>query len=80
MPRVAIFCDGTPHVLIIPALFLENIQTSEDYYNRVLLAFIQRVLRVLGLFITIMLPGLTLAIITFSQEMMPSVFLINAPA
>lgn len=73
--RVAVFCDGTPHVLTIPELFVENLQTSEDYYNRVVLATTFRVLRCIGLFITIMLPGLSVAIITFSQEMMPSVFL-----
>ncbi len=73
--RVAVFCDGTPHVLTIPELFVENLQTSEDYYNRILLATTLRILRFLGLFITIMLPGLSVAIITFSQEMMPTVFL-----
>lgn len=73
--RVALFCDGTPHVLTIPELFVENLQTSEDYYNRILLATALRILRAIGLFITIMLPGLSAAIITFSQEMMPSVFL-----
>lgn len=73
--RVAVFCDGTPHVLTIPELFVENLQTSEDYYSGILLATTLRVLRSVGLFITIMLPGLSVAIITFSQEMMPSVFL-----
>lgn len=73
--RVAVLCDGTPHVLTIPELFVENIQTSEDYYVRPLLATALRILRLIGLFITIMLPGLSVAIITFSQEMMPSTFL-----
>ena len=73
--RVAVFCDGTPHVLTIPELFVENLQSSEDYYNRILLATTLRLLRIVGLFITLMLPGLSVAIITFSQEMMPSVFL-----
>lgn len=73
--RVAIFCDGTPEVLTIPELFVENLHTGEDYYLRVLLSSILRVLRLLGLFITVMLPGLAVAVITFSQEMMPSVFL-----
>ncbi len=73
--RVAVFCDGSPHVLTIPELFVENLQTSEDYYNRVLFSTTLRILRVIGLFITIVLPGLAVAIITYSQEMMPSVFL-----
>ena len=73
--RVAILCDGSPHVLTIPELFIENIQTSEDYYNRFLYASILRLLRILGLFITVVVPGLYVAIVTFNQEMLPSVFL-----
>jgi len=73
--RVAILCDGTPHVLTIPELFIENIHTSEDHYSRFLYASILRILRITGLFITVMLPGVYVAIITFNQEMVPSVFL-----
>lgn len=35
--RVATFCDGTPHVLTVPILFIESIQSAEDYYIRPLL-------------------------------------------
>ncbi|MEL7610156.1 MAG: spore germination protein [Bacillota bacterium] len=73
--RVAILCDGTPDVLTIPELFMENFHTGEDYYIRPVLASILRILRFLGLFITVMLPGLAVAVITYNQEMMPAVFL-----
>lgn len=75
--RIAILCDGTPHVLTVPEVFIENIHTSEDYYNRPLLCTIIRILRVIGLFITVTLPGLAVAIMTYNQEMVPSVFLTN---
>lgn len=75
--RVAVICDGTPHVLTIPELFIENIQTSEDYYNRPILSSLLRLLRILGLFITVMLPGISVAVITYNQEMMPAVFFQN---
>lgn len=73
--RVAVMCDGTPYVLTIPELFIENIQTSEDYYNSVILSSILRLLRVLGVAASVLLPGLSVAIITYNQEMMPSPFL-----
>jgi spore germination protein KA len=75
--RVAVLCDGTPHVLTIPEMFIENIHTGEDYYNRALFTTIIRILRIIGLFITIMLPGMYVAVVTFNQEMLPPVFLIN---
>lgn len=73
--RVAILCDGTPHALTIPELFVENLQTAEDYYNRTVFASILRILRLIGLFITVMLPGLAVAIMTYNHEMIPTVFL-----
>ncbi|HMM05646.1 MAG TPA: spore germination protein [Clostridiales bacterium] len=75
--RVAVLCDGTPHVLTIPELMIENIHTGEDYYNRTLYTSIIRVLRTFGILITVMLPGLAVSIITYNQEMLPSVFLFN---
>lgn len=73
--RVAILCDGTPHVLTIPELFLENIHTAEDYYSRNLFSTFARLLRVLALFISTMLPGLAVAILSYNEEMVPSIFL-----
>jgi len=72
--RVAILCDGTPHVLIIPDLFIENLTTSEDYYNRTVFSSVIRILRASALFITILLPGMSVAVITYHPEMIPSVF------
>lgn len=73
--RVAILIDGTPHALTIPELFIENLHTSEDYFNRTVYSSILRILRLIGLFVTVMLPGLAVAIMTFNQEMIPSIFL-----
>ena len=73
--RVAIFVDGTPHVLTAPELFIENFHTAEDYYNRPVYATIIRMLRFVALFITVLLPGLAIAILTYHEEMLPSVFL-----
>lgn len=75
--RVAILCDGTPHVLIIPELFIENLQTADDYYNRVLYVAFSRLVRLLALFTTVILPGLLIAVFTFDQQMIPAIFLNN---
>ncbi len=75
--RVAVLCDGTPHVLTMPFLFTENIQTSEDYYIRSYLATLLRILRVTALLISVLLPSLYVALSTFHQEMIPTVLLIS---
>lgn len=75
--RVAILCDGTPHVLTVPHLFIENLQSSEDYYNRFIFGTLQRMIRLFALFVCILLPGLYVAITTFNQELIPTVFLLT---
>lgn len=45
--RFAIVVDGTPFVLIAPALFVQFFQSVEDYYSRFDIATSIRVLRVL---------------------------------
>lgn len=75
--RVGILCDGTPHALTVPELFIENFNTSEDYYTRTLHAVIMRMLRMIGLFIGVLLPGLAVAFMTYSSETLPPAFLMN---
>lgn len=75
--RVAIFCDGTPHVLTVPNLFIENIQSAEDYYVRPYIASILRIIRLLSFVISILLPALYVALSTYHQEMIPTVLLIT---
>jgi spore germination protein KA len=78
--RVAIFCDGTPHVLTVPFLFIENLQTAEDYYLRHFAGTSLRLIRFLAVFISTLLPSLYVAFQTFHQEMIPTVLLITMAA
>lgn len=73
--RIGIICDGTPHVLTVPHLLIENLQASEDYYIRTVMSSILRVVRSIALFISIILPGLYVAIITYHHEMVPTSFM-----
>ncbi|MDP4089761.1 MAG: spore germination protein [Bacillota bacterium] len=78
--RVAIFCDGTPFVLTVPFLFIENIQVGEDYYSRPFMVFVLRLLRVISLNATILTPALYIALTTYHPDMLPSLLLITTAA
>jgi spore germination protein KA len=78
--RVAIFCDGTPFVLTVPFLFIESLQTAEDYYSRPFIATVLRIIRVVSLFTTIAAPALYVAVTVFHYEMIPTVLLITTAA
>lgn len=75
--RIAIFLDGTPVVLTVPYLFIENFQNSEDYYMNFYYTSFSRVLRIIGFLLTIGVPGFYIAIVGYHHEMLPTPLLIS---
>ncbi|MDR7077128.1 spore germination protein KA [Neobacillus niacini] len=75
--RIAIFVDGTPFVLVVPALFVHFLQASEDYYQRADIATLIRLLRYFSFFLALLTPSLFIAVTTFHQEMLPTQLLIS---
>lgn len=78
--KVAILVDGTPIVLVVPALFISFIQAAEDYYTRADISTLIRMLRFLSIFISLLGPSLYIAVTTFHQEMLPTQLLIGLAA
>lgn len=75
--RVAIMVDGTPFVLIVPTIFAQFLQSSEDYYQRFYLSSLFRMGRFLALNIALLLPSIYVAATTFHQEMIPTSLLVS---
>lgn len=78
--RIAILVDGTPFVLIVPALFVQFFQASEDYYQRSDIASLIRLLRFFAFTIALLAPALFIAITTFHHSMLPPALLISLTA
>ncbi len=78
--RVAILVDGTPFALTVPNLFVEYLHASEDYYERFLFASAVRTIRFLAMIISIALPGLYVAVVSFHQELLPTTLLLSFAA
>lgn len=70
--RVVLLLDGTPVALVVPYLFVENFQSSEDYYVHFYLSCVGRILRIFCFFMTILIPGVFVALASFHQEMLPT--------
>ncbi|MGI6161981.1 MAG: spore germination protein [Christensenellales bacterium] len=75
--RIAIFVNGTPMVLTLPYLFIENFQSNEDYYFNYYYTSFARILRIMAFLLTITVPGLYIATVAFHQEMLPLQLLIR---
>ncbi|QQK75226.1 spore germination protein [Salicibibacter cibarius] len=78
--RVAIVVDGTPFVLLVPALFTQFYQAAEDYYQRSDIATLLRLLRLMALFISLLGPSVYVAMSTFHIEALPHVLLVSLAA
>jgi len=75
--KVAILVDGTPFVLVVPALFTSFLQSAEDYYQHWMISSLIRILRFFGISLALVAPSLYVAITTFHQEMLPTPMLIS---
>jgi len=69
--RFSIVVDGSPMVLIGPANFLELLKTPEDIHFPYYYVAFQRLLRIIGLSISILLPGFWLALATVNLDQLP---------
>ena len=75
--RVVILVDGTPVALTVPYLFFEDFQSSNDYYSDAHRATALRIIRVMGIFISIFLPGMYIALQLYHYKVLPIKFLVT---
>lgn len=75
--RVALIVDGTPVVLTIPYLFVENFQSDDDYYLNFWFSAIGRILRYICFFIAVFAPALYVAITIYNPQLLPTSFLLS---
>ncbi|HEX9063029.1 MAG TPA: spore germination protein, partial [Clostridia bacterium] len=68
--RVALIVDGSPFVLTVPFIIVENTQSNEDYYNNYIFSSINRFIRSTATITSVSIPALYLAIVTYHQEML----------
>jgi spore germination protein KA len=78
--RIAIAVDGTPVVLTVPFLFIENFQSNEDYYINFYFSSLNRLLRISAFIIAISVPAVYTALVTFHQEAIPTPLLLSISA
>lgn len=70
--KIIIMTENSPFVLITPTLFIDFIHNSEDYYQKAINVNGTRLLRVCAFFITLLTPGLYIALTTFNPEIIPN--------
>ena len=75
--NVIIMIDNDPFVLILPSTLNDYFISEEDDYNKSINVSITRILRYLTFAITLLTPGIYIAITTFNQEILPTQLLVS---
>ncbi len=74
--KVAVLLQGSPFAIVMPITFIELMHSPEDAYFRFPYGNFMRIIRIMGYFMTLLLPGFYVAITNFHQEMIPTNLLI----
>ncbi len=75
--RVGILVDGSPIALTAPYVLFEDMQSSSDYYTIPAMATFARIMRLIGLFFAILMPGIYVALQSYNYRILPINFLIT---
>lgn len=75
--KVGIIVDGSPIILTVPFLLVEDFQSSEDYYINNYRANISRIIRLFAVLVAIYLPAFFVAAQLFHLQLIPLNFLLT---
>lgn len=78
--RGVLLADNSPEALIFPADYNSFIKTTDDYYTRWEIATFTRALRYVAAFLSMILPGLYLAMTNFHTQLLPTKLLLSFAA
>ncbi|MHB1612319.1 MAG: spore germination protein [Sulfobacillus sp.] len=75
--KVAVLVDNDSFVLSLPATFMDFYQTTDDYTVSFWTASMERLIRLFGLFVGLLLPPLYIAFVTVNPELLPLKFVMS---
>lgn len=78
--RCVLILNGSPRALIMPSNSFELTHSVSDDYLQVPFAIMSRIIRLFGMFVSLLLPALYLAITLYHQEIIPTYLLYSISA
>lgn len=78
--RIVFLLDGSPIAATLPFLFMEYFQYDDDYFTNFIFGSFNRILRVVGVILSIGVPGLVIALANFHQELIPTPLILSISA
>ena len=78
--HIIILCDNDPFALIMPTNINDYFLSEEDDFAKSINVSLTRIIRYLTFFITLLTPGIYIALTTYNQEIIPTDLLISIAA
>ncbi|HHW69298.1 MAG TPA: spore germination protein [Tenericutes bacterium] len=75
--KIVIIVENSPFCLILPCYFSTFFHNPEDYYQSPINSSFNRLIRVVGFFITLLLPALYIALMTYENFIIPEELMIT---
>ncbi|WP_245575694.1 spore germination protein [Alicyclobacillus contaminans] len=75
--RIALMVDGAPSCFMVPVQFVTLLASADDYYMNFILTLFIRLLRHMAFWLSLLLPSLYVALLTYNQDLMPTPLLIS---
>ena len=69
--KIVIMVNGSPSVLVLPALFAENFECLDDYATTAFFSSFIRILKYASFYLTIFLPGVFVCLAVYLPELIP---------
>ena len=78
--RVVIVINGSPYVLVAPGVFVDFITSPEDLNLKYQFSNLEKIIRLLAIFLSLLLPGIYIAVTNYHQELIPTELLFTIAA
>ena len=78
--RIILIVNGYPYAMILPVTLFDFLSASEDVNMNNVFANMVKVIRGISFFITLLLPGLYIAVTTYHSELIPTELLFSIVA
>lgn len=75
--KIVILVENTPFVLILPAVLNDFFKSPEDNYQKPFNVSFSRILRAICFFLSLIIPALYIALMTYNHEIIPDQLLIS---
>lgn len=78
--RVVVVVNGSPYVLVAPGVFVDFITSPEDLNLKYQFSNLEKIIRLLAIFLSLLLPGIYIAVTNYHQELIPTELLFTIAA